>query len=121
MRGRYGKEVDEDYFTGWRADKAGGRGYHTRSRHPYVRLTFIAGDFDEIHSIVSNLHWKMDGLEDNVFAIMRDTKTGVSASLHSTMTQWRYLFSLEIFLQKGSLILNGLKLALVFMEMKSWP
>ena len=69
----------------------------------------FAGGFDEIHSIVSNLHWKMDGLEDNVFAIMRNTKTGISASLHSTMTQWRYLFSLEIFLQKGSLILNGLK------------
>ena len=51
----------------------------------------------------------MDGLEDNVFAIMRNSKSGVSASLHSTMTQWRYLFSLEVFLQKGSLILNGLK------------
>ena len=25
------------------------------------------------------------------------------------MTQWRYLFSLELFLEKGSLILNGLK------------
>lgn len=27
MRGRYGKEVDEDYFTGWRADpKLAGEG-----------------------------------------------------------------------------------------------
>ena len=25
------------------------------------------------------------------------------------MTQWRYLFSLEVFLERGSLILNGLK------------
>ena len=33
----------------------------------------------------------------------------MSASLHSTMTQWRYLFSLELFLEKGALILNGLK------------
>jgi len=31
------------------------------------------------------------------------------ASLHSTMTQWRHLFSLEIFLEKGYLALNGLK------------
>lgn len=48
-------------------------------------------------------------MEDNVFAIMRNNQTGVCASLHSTMTQWRYLFSLEIFLEKGALILNGLK------------
>tara|TARA_B100002019_G_C21228706_1_gene578843 strand:- start:494 stop:1474 length:981 start_codon:yes stop_codon:yes gene_type:complete len=111
MRGRYGKEVDEDYFTGWRADPklAGGGIMLDQGIHMLDLFLHFAGGFDEIHSIVSNLHWKMDGLEDNVFAIMRNTKTGISASLHSTMTQWRYLFSLEIFLQKGSLILNGLK------------
>ena len=70
----------------------------------FICLTYFlhfAGDFDEMHSIVSNLHWKMDGLEDNVFAIMRNTESGISASLHSTMTQWRYLFSLEV-IAKGS-------------------
>jgi len=29
--------------------------------------------------------------------------------LHSTMTQWRHLFSLEVFLEKGYLVLNGLR------------
>lgn len=111
MRGRYGKEVDEDYFKGWRADPklAGGGIMLDQGIHMLDLFLHFAGDFDEMHSIVSNLHWKMDGLEDNVFAIMRNTKSGISASLHSTMTQWRYLFSLEVFLQKGSLILNGLK------------
>ena len=111
MRGRYGKEVDEDYFKGWRADPklAGGGIMLDQGIHMLDLFLHFAGDFDEIHSIVSNLHWKMDGLEDNVFAIMRNTESGISASLHSTMTQWRYLFSLEVFLQKGSLILNGLK------------
>ena len=111
MRGRYGKEVDEDYFNGWRADPklAGGGIMLDQGIHMLDLFLHFAGNFDEIHSIVSNLHWKMDGLEDNVFAIMRNNKSGVSASLHSTMTQWRYLFSLEVFLQKGSLILNGMK------------
>ena len=111
MRGRYGKEVDEDYFKGWRADPklAGGVSCLTKVFTCLDLFLHFAGDFDEIHSIVSNLHWKMDGLEDNVFAIMRNTESGISASLHSTMTQWRYLFSLEVFLEKGSLILNGLK------------
>ena len=36
-------------------------------------------------------------------------KNGIAASLHSTITQWRYLFSLEIFLEKGSIVLNGLR------------
>ena len=49
MRGRYGKEVDEDYFTGWRADlKACRRRHHARSRYPYIDLFLhFAGDFDE--------------------------------------------------------------------------
>ena len=111
MRGRYGKEVDEDYFKGWRADPklAGGGIMLDQGIHMLDLFLHFAGDFNETHSIVSNLHWKMDGLEDNVFAIMQNTESGISASLHSTMTQWRYLFSLEVFLQKGSLILNGLK------------
>ena len=69
----------------------------------------FGGDFDEIHSLVSNLFWQRPGIEDNVFAIMRNNQTGLCASLHSTMTQWRYLFSLEIFMEKGAMILNGLK------------
>ena len=32
----------------------------------------------------------------------------MAASLHSTMTQWRHLFSLEIFLENGYMVLNGL-------------
>jgi hypothetical protein len=40
---------------------------------------------------------------------MRNNETGVAASLHSTMTQWRHLFALEIFLERGYLVLNGLK------------
>jgi predicted dehydrogenase len=48
-------------------------------------------------------------IEDNVFAIFRNSQSGCVASLHSTMTQWRHLFSLEVFLSKGYLVLNGLR------------
>ena len=47
-------------------------------------------------------------VEDNAFVILKDSKTGKVASLHSTMTQWRHLFSLEIFLEKGYMVLNGM-------------
>ena len=35
-------------------------------------------------------------------------KAGVVAMLHSTATQWRHRFSLEVTLEKGALILSGI-------------
>lgn len=111
MRGRYGKEVDESYFDTWRANPAlaGGGIMLDQGIHMLDLFIHFCGGFDEVQAQVSNLYWKIEGLEDNVFALFRNSKTGVCASLHSTMTQWRYLFSLEIFMEGGSLILNGLK------------
>ena len=112
MRGRYGKEVDENYLKDWRAnpdDKSGGGIMLDQGIHLLDLFIYLGGEFDEIKSFVSNLYWKISGIEDNVFAIFRNSKTGLCASLHSTMTQWRYLFHLNFFLEKGSLILNGLK------------
>lgn len=111
MRGRYGKEVDDLFFEGWRANKdlAGGGIMLDQGIHMLDLFLHFAGDFDEVYAFVSNLFWKIEGIEDNCFAIFRDSRSGICASLHSTMTQWRYLFSLEIFLERGALILNGLK------------
>ena len=111
MRGRYGKEVDESFFDGWRADPklSGGGIFLDQGIHMLDLFLHLGGDFDEAHSFVSNLFWNIPGVEDNVFAIFRNSQTGTCASLHSTMTQWRYLFSLEIFLEGGALVLNGLK------------
>jgi predicted dehydrogenase len=72
-------------------------------------MLYLGGGFDEVQAMVSNLYWKIDGIEDNVFANFRNSQTGMCASLHSTMTQWRYLFSLEVFFERGALVLNGLK------------
>ncbi len=109
MRGRYGKSVDEDFYHTWRAKKetAGGGILIDQGIHMLDLFLMMAGDFDDAHAFVSNLYWNLD-VEDNVFAIFRNSK-GVVASLHSTMTQWRHLFSLEVFLENGSIIINGLK------------
>jgi predicted dehydrogenase len=111
MRGRYGKEVDPSYFDGWRAkpELAGAGILLDQGIHMADLMLHLGGGFDEVHAFVSNLFWKIEGIEDNVFAIFRNSKSGVCASLHSTMTQWRYLFSLEVFLEGGALVLNGLK------------
>lgn len=111
MRGRYGKEIDENFFKGWRARKelAGGGIMLDQGIHMLDLFLHLGGGFDEVQAMVSNLYWKIDGIEDNVFLNLRNIQTGLCASMHSTMTQWRYLFSLEVFLEGGALILNGLK------------
>ena len=110
MRGRYGKSVDKTYYNNWRAKRkfAGGGILIDQGIHMLDLFLFLGGDFDKIYASVSNLYWKLN-VEDNVFATLENTKTGMTAALHSTMTQWRHLFSLEIFLEKGYLVLNGLK------------
>ncbi len=110
LRGRYGKSVDEAFFETWRSKKelAGGGILLDQGIHMLDLFLYLCHTFDEVKAFVSNLYWQTD-IEDNVFAILRNSKTGVVASLHSTMTQWRHLFSLEIFLERGHIVLNGLK------------
>ena len=109
MRGRYGKSVTADYFHEWRAKRnlAGGGILIDQGIHMLDLFLYLAGDFDSVKAEVSNLFWHLD-VEDNAFVILKNSKSGCVASLHSTMTQWRHLFSLEIFLEKGYLVLNGL-------------
>ncbi len=109
MRGRYGKSVYQNYYKSWRADpkQSGGGILIDQGIHMLDLFLHFAHDFDSVKAEVSNLYWKMP-IEDNVFAIFKNSKSGVVASLHSTMSQWRHLFSLEIFLEKGYMVLNGL-------------
>jgi 1,5-anhydro-D-fructose reductase (1,5-anhydro-D-mannitol-forming) len=109
MRGRYGKSVDKDFSNSWRSksEMAGGGILIDQGIHMLDLFLYFSGEFDDVHAVISDLYWNL-GIEDNVFATLHNTQTGVVASLHSTMTQWRHLFSLEIFLENGYLVLNGL-------------
>ena len=110
MRGRYGKSVDADFLSTWRANKelSGGGIMIDQGIHMLDLFLCLGGEFDEVQAMVSSLYWNQPGIEDNVFANFRNSKTGVVASLHSTMTQWRHLFSLEVFMECGHMALNGL-------------
>ena len=109
MRGRYGKSVDKNFYKTWRASKktAGGGILLDQGIHMLDLFLMMCGNFEEVRAFVSDLYWHLDGIEDNAFVILRNKK-GQVASLHSTMTQWRYLFSFEIFLEKGHIVINGL-------------
>jgi len=108
MRGRYGKSVDHNFYSEWRAKKelAGGGILMDQGIHLLDLFIMMGGEFEEAMAFISNLYWNLD-VEDNVFAILRNGE-GVVASLHSTMTQWRHLFSFEVFLEHGYIVINGL-------------
>jgi len=108
LRGVYGKSAIINFESDWRTQRAvaGGGILLDQGIHMVDLLRLFAGEFEAIHSFVSNGHWHHD-VEDNAYALMR-TADGVVAMLHSSATQWRHRFHLEIALEKGTLVLAGI-------------
>jgi predicted dehydrogenase len=108
LRGVYGKSKILSFRSDWRTKRAlaGGGILLDQGIHMVDLLRHFAGEFRDIHSFISNSYWKHD-VEDNAYALMR-TAEGVVAFLHSSATQWRHRFQLEIALSGGSIILSGI-------------
>ncbi len=110
MRGVYGKSqfISFGQHSDWRTQRsvAGGGILLDQGIHMVDLMRLFGGEFVEVSSIVSNDFWKHD-VEDNAYALMR-SDTGCVAMLHSTATQWRHRFNLEITCEKGALILSGI-------------
>lgn len=109
LRGVYGKSKLITFNQpDWRTKRsvAGGGVLLDQGIHMVDLMRLFAGEFTEVKSFVSNDYWRFD-VEDNAYAIMR-TETGVIGMLNSSATQWRHQFNLDINLQYGSLILDGI-------------
>ena len=109
MRGVYGKaKLITFNQQDWRTKRsiAGGGVLLDQGIHMVDLMRLFGGDFAEVHSFVSNSHWGYD-VEDNAYALMR-TADGVVAMLHSSATQWRHRFHLDINFERGNIILGGL-------------
>lgn len=109
LRGVYGKAKLVTFNqSDWRTKRkiAGGGVLLDQGIHLVDLMRLFAGEFSDIHSFVSNAYWKYD-VEDNAYALMR-TKKGVVALLHSSATQWRHRFSLDMNLERGSINLSGI-------------
>jgi len=65
------------------------------------------GDFATALSVVGTYYWKAQPFEDNAFAILGKAD-GRVAMLHSSLTEWRNLFSLELFGADGYARAEGL-------------
>jgi len=108
-KGVYGKSQLVTFGqTSWRTDRAlaGGGVLLDQGIHMVDLIRLFCGEFREVHSFISNGHWKHD-VEDNAYALMR-SETGVIAMLHSSATQWRHRFNLDINFERGSIVLSGI-------------
>ena len=110
LRGVYGKSklISFDRKSDWRTQReiAGGGILLDQGIHMVDLIRSFGGEFEIIHSIISNDFWKHN-VEDNAYALMR-SESGVVAMLHSSATQWRHRFELDITLEKGSIGLSGI-------------
>ena len=108
IKGNYGKSAIINFESDWRTKRsiAGGGILLDQGIHMVDLMRLFAGEFKEVFSFVRNDYWKHD-VEDNAYALMR-SDTGIVAMLHSTATQWRHRFNLEMALEEGTIVLAGL-------------
>lgn len=109
MRAVYGKSrIITFNQTDWRTKRelAGGGVLLDQGIHMVDIMRLFGGQFNEVFSFVNNSFWNHD-VEDNAYALMKSDE-GIVAMLHSSATEWRHRFRLEITLEKGCVNLGGI-------------
>jgi predicted dehydrogenase len=108
VRGRYGHGGRVGYEREWRADPAisGGGELIDQGVHLIDLARWFLGDFDRVEGFAHTYFWKMP-VDDNAFLLLR-TPAGQAASLHVSCTEWKNLFSLEIYGHDAKLHVEGL-------------
>lgn len=108
IRGRYGHGGRVGYEKEWRANPevSGGGELLDQGIHLIDLSRWMLGDFPHVQGYVDTYFWQMP-VEDNAFAILRTEQNQV-AWLHVSWTEWKNLFSLEIYGKTGKLQIDGL-------------
>jgi len=109
LRGVYGKAGSIDYHKNWRNYKhiSGGGILIDQGIHMLDLMRYFSGqDFIHINSFVTTSFWDIEA-EDNAFAIMQSNEK-VTAMLHSSATQWKHKFLLEMCFEEGYINLDGI-------------
>lgn len=109
IRARYGHGGRPGYEKEWRGNPAiaGGGELTDQGVHIADLIHWFAGLPTEVFAMLQTSVWPIHPLEDNAFGLLRFA-SGAVASVHTSWTQWKNLFSFEIFGQRGSLTIEGL-------------
>ncbi|HWA10180.1 MAG TPA: Gfo/Idh/MocA family oxidoreductase [Opitutaceae bacterium] len=108
LRGRYGHGGRKGYDREWRADKklSGGGELIDQGVHLIDLAGWFLGDFPTIDGHAATYFWDMK-VDDNAFLSLR-TAAGQTAWLHVSCTEWKNLFSLEIYGRDAKIAIDGL-------------
>jgi predicted dehydrogenase len=108
LRGRYGHGGRKGYDREWRADPklSGGGELIDQGVHLIDLASWFMGEFSRIEGHAATYFWNMK-VDDNAFLSLR-TPAGQTAWLHVSCTEWKNMFSLEIYGRDGKLSMEGL-------------
>ena len=111
LRGRYGHGGRPGYDREWRVQPArsGGGELVDQGMHLIDLTHWLAGPLP-LHSALLRTHFWETPVEDNAALILGDARSrrGPWAMLHVTWTEWKNLFSLEIYCRRTKLAVDGL-------------
>ena len=109
LRVRYGHGGRPGYEKEWRGNfaLAGGGELTDQGVHALDLVHWFAGLPTHLFALTQTAVWPIAPLEDNGFALLRFEDARI-ASVHTTWTQWKNLFSLEVFGERGALVVEGL-------------
>lgn len=108
LRARYGHGGRVGYEKEWRADPAlsGGGELIDQGVHLIDLARMFLGDLPKVQGFAPTYYWDMP-VDDNAFLLLR-TADDKAAFLHASCTEWRNLFSLEVYGETGKLAVDGL-------------
>ena len=108
-RMRHGIGGRQDYAADWRAaaQTSGGGELLDQGVHLLDLARWFFGGFSEVKAMLATAYWPIAPLEDNAFVLLR-TSRGQVVQLHVSWTEWKNLFSLELFGGDGWVRVEGL-------------
>lgn len=108
IRARYGHGGRVGYDREWRSDPAVSGGGELIDQGPHVidLSRWFLGEFTEVEGFAHTYYWDMP-VDDNGFMLLKTSRHQV-AFLQVSCTEWKNLFSMEIFGCDGKLEITGL-------------
>lgn len=108
VRARYGHGARLGYEKEWRSNPAlsGGGELIDQGPHLIDLSRWFLGDMTEVQGFAHTYFWDMP-VDDNGFMLLKTAKKQ-AAFLHASCTEWKNLFSMEIYGKLGKLDLSGL-------------
>lgn len=108
LRARYGHGGRVGYEKEWRAvpEISGGGELLDQGMHLIDLAGWVLGDFAQVDGFTHTYFWDMP-VDDNAFVMLRTPKDQI-AWLHVSWTEWKNMFSLELYGKTGKLHWEGL-------------